>query len=166
MKCATHPNIETNLSCGKCGKPICPRCMVMTPVGARCRDCAGLRRLPTYQVTPIFYLRAAGAGLGGAVAVGYAWFLILQIAFTNFLGIFIAAGAGYGIAWIISIAVNRKRGAGLAVIGAASFLLSYLVQLLLGYGPGILPVLFGHLFSIFRVLALAAGIFVAVTRLK
>ena len=35
MQCAAHPNVETELSCGKCGKAICARCLVHGPVGAR-----------------------------------------------------------------------------------------------------------------------------------
>jgi len=58
MKCATHPQVETNLRCGKCGKLICPKCMIQTPVGARCLDCARLYKLPTYQVSTKYYLRA------------------------------------------------------------------------------------------------------------
>ena len=76
MKCATHPEVETNLTCGKCGTPICPRCLVQTPVGARCRKCAGLRRLPTYEIAPQQYLKAVG------VALGYYTFLFHQ----SFLG--------------------------------------------------------------------------------
>ncbi|WJW66975.1 hypothetical protein OZ401_000221 [Candidatus Chlorohelix allophototropha] len=38
--CKRHPTIETGLKCGRCGTPICPRCMVYTPVGVRCPDCA------------------------------------------------------------------------------------------------------------------------------
>lgn len=38
--CKRHPAIETGLKCGRCGTPICPRCMVYTPVGVRCPDCA------------------------------------------------------------------------------------------------------------------------------
>ena len=73
MKCAAHPNVETNLACGKCGIPICPKCLVQTPVGARCRDCARVKRLPTYQITPLQYLKAAGLGLVLAIAIGIAW---------------------------------------------------------------------------------------------
>jgi len=68
MQCATHPNVETELTCGRCGTPICPRCLVMTPVGARCRDCAQLRRIPTYEIKPTFLVRgvAAAAATGAA----------------------------------------------------------------------------------------------------
>src|SRR3990170_1837286 len=33
--CARHPDTETGLLCGRCETPICPRCVVMTDVGAR-----------------------------------------------------------------------------------------------------------------------------------
>ena len=39
FKCARHPSVETTLRCGRCETPICPRCLVHTPVGARCPDC-------------------------------------------------------------------------------------------------------------------------------
>ena len=70
MKCALHPDVETNLRCGKCEKPICPRCMVQTPVGARCKECARLYKLPTYTVSKKYYLRAAFTAVGMAVACG------------------------------------------------------------------------------------------------
>ena len=76
MRCATHPEVETNLRCGKCGKPICPKCLVQTPVGARCSDCARLHKLPTYHVSTQYYLRAMGSGLGMAIACGVAWGII------------------------------------------------------------------------------------------
>jgi hypothetical protein len=39
MYCANHPNVETNLRCNKCGKPICARCAILTPTGYRCKEC-------------------------------------------------------------------------------------------------------------------------------
>ena len=73
MKCATHPDTETNLKCGKCGKPICPKCMVQTPVGARCRECARVKKLPTFTVSGSYYLRGIGAALGMGIVMGLAW---------------------------------------------------------------------------------------------
>jgi Domain of unknown function (DUF4352) len=40
MKCAKH-GVETEVSCGRCGTPVCPKCMRHTDVGVRCKDCAG-----------------------------------------------------------------------------------------------------------------------------
>ena len=38
--CYRHPKEATNLSCGRCGKPICTKCAAIGPAGPRCPDCA------------------------------------------------------------------------------------------------------------------------------
>lgn len=38
--CYRHKNEPTNLSCGRCGRYLCHRCVVIGPAGPRCRDCA------------------------------------------------------------------------------------------------------------------------------
>ena len=43
MRCAKHPDVETSISCGRCGTPVCVKCMVHTDVGVRCRNCAPAR---------------------------------------------------------------------------------------------------------------------------
>lgn len=170
MQCATHPEVETNLSCGKCGKPICPRCMVQTPVGARCPQCAKLYKLPTYSISSGFYLRAAAAALGMAVIGGAAWGIIgnLVSSFIPFFLNFVLAGVvGYGVGEVVGLAVNRKRGRGLAIIGGTAVVAAYAVSILtkayLLYGS-----IFFHLgfISIFGLLAVAVGIYTAVMRLK
>ncbi len=161
MKCATHPEIETNLKCGKCGKPICPKCMVQTPVGARCPDCARLYKLPTYRVSAKHYLRAVGTALGMAIVCGVVWGLIGSFVPFIFLNLLLAAGAGYAIGEVVSLSVNRKRGTGLATIAGIAVAISYLVSLLLPWG---LP--FGLSFHFLDLLALALGIYIAVSRLR
>lgn len=164
MKCATHPEIETNLKCGKCGKPICPKCMVQTLVGARCPDCARLYKLPTYRVSAKHYLRAVGTALGMAIVCGVVWGLIGSFVPFFFLNLLLAAGAGYAIGEVVSLSVNRKRGTGLATIAGIAVAISYLVSLFLPFAP------WGFTFSLFHILfgllALALGIYVAVTRLR
>ena len=157
MRCATHPGVETNLRCSKCGKLICPKCMVQTPVGARCPDCARLYKLPTYQVSTKYYLRAAGTGLGMAIVLGIVWAVISGFVPFFYLNLLLAAGAGYAIGEVIGLSVNRKRGTGLAIIAGIAVAISYLVSILLPWGFG---------FRLFDLLALALGIFVAVTRLR
>ena len=70
MYCANHPKVETYLRCGKCGKPICAKCRVSTPVGFRCYDCANLSVLPTYAVSGSYYLKAVLAAGGAATVCG------------------------------------------------------------------------------------------------
>ncbi|AIE87459.1 hypothetical protein OP10G_4091 [Fimbriimonas ginsengisoli Gsoil 348] len=42
--CPKHPKEVTRVTCGRCEKPICHRCIVMSPAGVRCRDCARNKR--------------------------------------------------------------------------------------------------------------------------
>jgi len=161
MRCATHPEVETNLRCSKCDKPICPKCLVQTPVGARCPDCAKLYRLPTYRVSTQYYLRAIGTGVGMAVVCGAAWGIIAWVIPFFSFNLLLAPAAAYAIGEVVSRSVNRKRGTGLAVVGGFAVVISYLITFLFpsGFPLGLFSILY-HL------LALALGIFVAATRLR
>ncbi len=170
MRCATHPDVETNLTCSKCGKPICPRCMVQTPVGFRCRTCAGLTRLPTFRLQPTTYVKAAFTGLGAALAGGVVWMLITSaVAYVSYFEFIISGAIGLGIGEAISRAVNRKRATSLKVIAGLSAFLAYLVgneHVLLGQFRSVAMVLAGlDVFSLFGLLTLAAGVYMAISRL-
>ena len=133
--------------------------MVQTPVGARCRECARVSRLPTFQVPAVYYLRAAGAAVGAAVVCGLLWgFLEGFIPYFYIFNIILGGASGFAIAEVMGLAVNRKRGTGLAVIAGFAVLVSYLIAVLIPWGLG------G--FSLFDLLAIGAGVFVAVTRIK
>ena len=161
MRCATHPKIETNLRCGKCGKLICPKCLVQTPVGARCPDCAKLYKLPTYQVPTKYYLRASGTALGIAIVCGVVWGAINSVVPFFYLNLLLALGVGYAIGEVVSLSVNRKRGRGLSAVAGIGVAISYLVSIFLHGG---LP--FGLFNIVIDILALALGIFIAVNRLR
>ncbi|MFE2106620.1 rhomboid family intramembrane serine protease [Kitasatospora sp. NPDC059463] len=38
-RCYRHPEQETGIGCTRCGRPICPQCMVNASVGFHCPDC-------------------------------------------------------------------------------------------------------------------------------
>jgi len=38
--CYKHPKVPTNLSCGRCERPICTKCAVIGANGVRCPECA------------------------------------------------------------------------------------------------------------------------------
>jgi hypothetical protein len=127
MRCATHPSVETDLACGKCGKAICPRCLVHTPVGARCRGCANIRRLPTYNISAQFMLRGlAGAAVSGAV-LGGLW-AIIPFGAGFYFGLFVGLGLGYAVGEVVSVAANRKAGPPLQVVAALGVIIAYLVR--------------------------------------
>ncbi|MEK6272532.1 MAG: rhomboid family intramembrane serine protease [Actinomycetota bacterium] len=70
--CYRHAGRETNVACSNCGRPICPDCMTVTPVGMRCPECARQR-------TPV---RRVGSGLRtGAAPATYALIAINLAAF-------------------------------------------------------------------------------------
>jgi hypothetical protein len=160
MKCAYHPDVETNLRCGKCDKPICPKCMVQTPVGARCPDCAGLYKLPTYSVSTRYYLIAAGVALGMAIVCGAAWGAIEWVVPFFSISLLLSPAAGYAIGEVVSLSVNRKRGTGLAFVGGIAVAISYAITF---FFPGVIP---SGFFILYHILALGLGIFVAVNRLR
>ncbi|MBN1190856.1 MAG: hypothetical protein JXA46_13965 [Dehalococcoidales bacterium] len=155
--CKRHPKTETNLYCGKCGDPICPRCMVQTPVGARCPSCARLSRVPTYNITSVYYLRAVGAALVLALVCGFLWGFLRSIMFSGYFNFLIAAALGYGIGEGISLSVNRKSGVGLAIIGGTTLVVAYVISVFT-FG--------GNSFRLFDILAVVIGIFVTVARLR
>lgn len=37
--CYRHPSEETRVHCTRCGRPICPECMIQAPVGFHCPEC-------------------------------------------------------------------------------------------------------------------------------
>jgi len=97
-----------------------------------------------------------------AIACGIVWGIIeLLIPFFSF-NLLLAPAAGYAIGEVVSISANRKRGKGLAIIAGISVVISYFITFLLF--PGGLP--FGLFGILYHLLALALGVFVAVTRLR
>ena len=173
VRCARHPDTETNVRCSKCGVPICPRCMVQTPVGARCPDCALLKRVPTYDVGASHLARALAVGVAVAAAVGAAW------AFIPFFSYFMALIAGYAVGEAISRAANRKRGRALQVVAGLSVLLAFVFSRMFpvmarvaeasgpgGVSAGFVARLFDSalagLFNPLGLLVIAIGIFIAV----
>ncbi|TAK57175.1 MAG: hypothetical protein EPO22_12655 [Dehalococcoidia bacterium] len=135
MQCATHPDVETELTCSRCGKAICPRCLVHTPVGARCSTCANVRRIPTYKMSSDVLLRGAGAAIGAGVVIGIVWALFNPIT-AFFYGILAGLAFGYAIGELVSIGTNRRAGPPLQAAAVGGVVLAYVVRtaLLLAIG--------------------------------
>ena len=164
MRCTTHPKVETTLSCSKCGKPICPRCMVQTSVGARCPQCTRLHKLPTFRVSTRHLITAIGTGLVTAVVYGLIWGVVNSLINFFYLNLLLAAGAGYATGEVISLSVNRKRGLILVVIAGFAVAISYLVSIFSPWGYSFISLNVERL--VLDLAALALGIYIAVTRLR
>jgi hypothetical protein len=120
VACARDPEVQTALRCSRCDTPICPKCLVHTPVGARCRDCARISRSPVYTLGSSEILRAAAAAIILGVVMGLVWgFVLLPFSF-GFFSIFLGAGLGYAFTRALEFSTGRKRGpavVGFAVVG-------------------------------------------------
>lgn len=159
MECARHPGTETGLSCGRCGTPICPRCLVMTDVGGRCPDCAPARKLPQLEISPTMLVRGSVAAAVAGAVVGAAWGYLLPGGF-GFFSILLGMGVGWAVSEPVSLATNRKTGTALQIAAALGVVLAYIVHNLVDTGE-VIPRddLGGYL-------AVVAGILVAVNRLR
>ncbi|MDQ7844630.1 MAG: B-box zinc finger protein [Armatimonadota bacterium] len=125
MRCARHPDVETGLTCVSCGTPICPDCMVQTPVGMKCPTC-GTAPLPRiYQVGPGALAAAVVvAGALGMLAGGilFVWRLgVLAIFLGPFVGGLIGEAASRAAGWkrgrTMATAAAIACGAGIVLLG-------------------------------------------------
>ena len=143
VHCARHPDVETGLSCGRCGTPICPRCLVYTPAGTRCPDCAMLRRPPMYELAPRDYARAIAAAavlvVPLAIAALLAGSVLGSLRFLGFFGLLIMLFAGSAggevVARVLDWATNRKRGVPMQTIATAAIIAAALLRLVLAGAP-------------------------------
>lgn len=103
LTCANHPTVETRLRCNRCGKPICNRCAVQTPVGYRCRECVrGQQTVFETTRTLDYPVAAAVSAVGTGIAVGVLGFL-------GFWGFFVAPIVGGGLGEVVRWFVGRRR---------------------------------------------------------
>lgn len=120
VECPRDPGVETALRCGRCDTPICPKCLIQSPVGSRCRDCGRLSKNPIYTLTTQGKMRAAAAAGIGGIVMGFVWGLVL-IQFTfGIFSIFLGLGLGWVFTRALDFATGRKRGpmvAGFAIGG-------------------------------------------------
>lgn len=130
--CARHPRVETRLRCGRCETPICPKCLVSTPVGARCRSCARVKRF-ALAAGPADLARAAALGLAVAAVGG------LVASFIPFLGLLAVAFVGFLVGEAVSVSARRRRGPELAVLAIVCLVLGF------AFGPILGALLAGNL---------------------
>ncbi len=103
--CAVHPTVETTLRCNKCGRYMCARCSVLTPVGYRCKQCVHQQQDAYFTATQVDYLVAAAASFVLSLPISY----IVPRLFL-FGVIILSLPAGGLIAEIVFRATGRRRG--------------------------------------------------------
>ena len=158
LYCANHPRTPTSLRCNKCGKLICPRCAVRTPVGYRCRECVSQQQ----QVfeTALWYDYAIAAAIAAPLAALGSFSAAL-----GFFVIFLAPVVGGMAAEAVRWGVRRRRGRYLSLAAAGAFVVGCLpvlavtligagLSLLAGEGRSLVGALLGLLWPlVYTVLA-------------
>lgn len=138
LYCVNHPNVETMLRCNRCGRPVCTRCVVQTPVGYRCKQCVGQQQAIYFTGGALDYV------LGGAIGLVLGGVASYLVGLTGlwFIALILGPTIGMGIAEAVRFAVRRRRSRYLwAVVSAAMVL-------------GAVPALLVSLFSIWSLLVL------------
>jgi hypothetical protein len=155
LPCAKHPNEITYVRCGRCEKPICVRCMVDTPVGKRCRECAQ-NRTHLSESTP----RQVGLAFIAALAVALpAGWLMHQIPIFPLM----AFPYGFVVAEAALRAGQRSRSLPVQVVTGIAALIGGVLGggLDRAFGPA------GPLaFSPFSLILIGLGVAVAVSRVR
>ena len=156
--CASHPGVSTNLRCSRCETPVCPRCMVHAAVGIRCQDCGKGTAPPTYRVEAsslaLGIVTAVVLGLAGGLALG----LIVR-PLGDLVHLVALAGLGYGMSEAVGFAAGRKRGRRLQIAAGAGVALAGLVSMAITAAAS-------GAWSLFDVLAVGLGVYVAAIRLR
>lgn len=172
-ECPRDQGVETNLRCGQCGDPICPRCMVYAPVGSKCPDCASIGGPVMFKVTQndlirigiVAGLAALGIGIASAVMLVALWSLDILAGVNSSIWLIVVGVAEFlgvmGVTYAMQLVAGTKYSTSLRILAAGLALLFYLTQVMaieimagmfteLLIGPGIvvhLPGLIGFGFG-------------------
>ena len=154
--CHWHPTVATGLSCSQCQRAICTDCMVQVPVGIRCRECGRAQPLPTFDVRPANYARAAVVaaviGIAGVVAT-----VLLALPLGGLAFVIMPLAVGYATGEVVSRVVNLKRSRGLVYIAGGTVVMTVLISLFL---------LDFRLLGLWSLLATVGGVLIAIARVR
>ncbi len=123
--CTVHPTIATTLRCNRCGRPMCTKCAVKTPVGYRCRQCVREQQDKFFNAQVLDYIVAAVVSLVisffAAAIVARLWIL---------LAFLLSPAAGGVIASVVWILTKKRRGRYTPIVIGTSVILGALPFLL------------------------------------
>jgi membrane associated rhomboid family serine protease len=105
-RCYRHPDEVTGVHCQRCGRPICPECMIEAPVGYQCPECVARARRE-FRLGP----RRRARTLAGAPAT-----TILLYAIGAMFLVEVAVGGPGGITTGPSIGALVDLGASVGVV--------------------------------------------------
>jgi hypothetical protein len=148
--------VETALRCSRCETPICPRCLVQSPVGARCRDCARILRSPVYSLNSAQLTRGILASVIGGVVMGLTWYFVLLPFSFGLFSIFLGAGLAWIFTKLMNFATGLKRGPVVVALATVGILIAWSFQVIF------LPLQF----AMYGLLAVGIGVYLSYQNLR
>ena len=141
-QCYRHTQVETSLSCGRCGKAICINCVVQHPVGIRCPDCGKPTVIPMWEIGAGAYFRATSAALLLSIAslALIAWILwYIGGALGYYISVSVIVGLGFLVGRAVHWSTGGKRGRKLQwVAGTATVATGIIVAVITGINLSVL----------------------------
>lgn len=129
VTCPVHPNEVATLRCNRCGRPMCTKCAVRTPVGYRCRECVREQQDKFFDAQWFDYVIAGGV----SVVVSFiAAFVLARFGFgffMIFIAFFVSSAVGGAIGAIVRALTRKRRGRYTSMIVAAGVILGALPML-------------------------------------
>lgn len=110
--CPQHPTVATQMRCNKCGRLLCLKCAVQTPVGYRCKECVYQQQNVYFNAKNHDNLVALAVSFGVALVVTPLVALLADSFYYGafYLAFFTGPLAGSLLAQLIRLVVARRRG--------------------------------------------------------
>ena len=131
--CVNHPDTETALRCNRCGRPVCVKCVKLTDVGYRCKDCIREQQDVFFNAeTRDYFVVAIVSFLLAAIAapVIEALLGILGLFFGIILAVVLGPAVGGVAATIIRKSVGRRRGRYMGIVAVVAIILGMLLGII------------------------------------
>jgi hypothetical protein len=107
--CAKHPEREASLRCIRCDRLMCSQCIVKTPTGYICQDCARRAEDKFFHATnQDYWIQGAACFIGMALAAAIIW--QTRIASQLLFSVFIGPVVGGAVAEVALRMTERRRG--------------------------------------------------------
>lgn len=133
LTCVNHPDVETTLRCNRCGRPVCVKCVELTEVGYRCKDCIRQQQDTYFTAeTKDYFVVALVSFFLAALAAPVIEVLlgILGLFFGIILAMFLGPAVGGTAATIIRRSVGRRRGRYLGLVAVIAIILGIVLGIL------------------------------------
>ena len=169
--CLRHPEVASNLRCGRCSDLICPQCMVQSPVGARCPECSSIGQAPIFRATSVELTRIIALAVVGAVGFGVAFALLVWVLWNlpfNFkigsVAVAMVIGfAGMPIGEFVRRSGKYKLDKRLRIVAALTVLAAWIVGQVVANFLNLPIQLFTNIVA---VIGLGIGVYIAMNRVR